>query len=220
MAMTDPHLGTRGGATAFIVEKDTPGLSIGTVEHKMGIRGSATSEVIFDEVVVPSANVIGQAGAGFITFMQTLDTGRLGLGAACVGGTRAALEYMSSYAAGRSQFGKPIGTRQSVQWMIAETAAELEALRSLVYRTAWMVDTGQPYTQEAAICKLFGSQVASRAIDRALQVHGALGYNRDFPIERMWRDARIAEIFEGTNEIQHIVIAENVLRPYGVHVRP
>jgi alkylation response protein AidB-like acyl-CoA dehydrogenase len=220
MAMTDPNLGARGGATAFIVEKGTPGLSVGTVEHKMGIRGSATSEIVFDEVVVPAENVIGQPGAGFITFMETLDTGRLGLGAACVGGTRAALELMATYAAGRSQFGKPIGEKQSIQWMIAETAAELEALRSLVYRTAWMVDTHQPYTQEAAICKLFGSQVASRAIDRALQVHGALGYSRDFPVERMWRDARIAEIFEGTNEIQRIVIAENVLRPLGVRVRP
>ena len=169
---------------------------------------------------MPSANVLGQVGAGFSTFMATLDTGRLGLGAACVGGTRAALEWMAQYAATRQQFGRRIGEKQSIQWMIAETAAELEALRSLVYRTAWMVDTHQPYTQEAAICKLFGSQVASRAIDRCLQIHGALGYNREFPVERAWRDARIAEIFEGTNEIQRIVIAEQVLAPYGVRVRP
>ncbi len=220
MAVTDAALGARGGVTAFIVERSMPGVSVGTVEHKMGIRGSATSEMIFDEVCVPSANVIGQVGAGFLTFMETLDTGRLGLGAACVGGTRAALEIMSQYAATREQFGRKIGEKQSVQFMIAETAAELEALYSLVYRTAWMVDTHQPYTQQAAAAKLLGSEIASRAVDRALQIHGALGYSRDFPVERMWRDARIGEIFEGTNEIQRIVIAENVLSPYGVRVRP
>lgn len=220
LAVTDPTLGARGGVTAFIVEKGMPGLSVGTIEHKMGIHGSATSEIILDEVVVPSANVLGQVGTGFITFMATLDTGRLGLGAACLGGAEAALDYMCRYAAGRQQFGKPIGEKQAIQWLIANTAVEIEALRSLVYRTAWMVDTHQPYTKEAAMCKLYGSEVASRAIDRAVQVHGALGYNRDFPLERAWRDARIAEIFEGTNEIQRIVIAGQVLRPYGVRVSP
>jgi alkylation response protein AidB-like acyl-CoA dehydrogenase len=220
MAMTDPALGARGGATAFIVEKGTPGLSVGKIEHKMGIRGSATSEIVFDEVCVPTENVIGQVGAGFVTFMQTLDSGRLGLGAASLGGIRTALDYMAHYAAGRQQFGKPIGEKQSIQWMIAETATDLELLYSLVYRTAWLVDTGQAYSREAAVCKLFGSSAASRAIDRALQVHGALGYSRDFPLERMWRDARIGEIFEGTNEVQHYVIAEEVLKPYGVRVRP
>ena len=220
LAVTDPSLGARGGVTAFIVEKGMEGVSVGTVEHKMGIRGSATSEMIFDEVVVPSANVLGQVGAGFVTFMATLDTGRLGLGAACLGGAEAALESMCKYAAGRQQFGKPIAEKQMIQWMIADTASEVEVLRSMVYRTAWMVDTNQPYTKEAGICKLFGSEVAARAINRAVQVHGALGYARDFPIERQWRDARIAEIFEGTNEIQRIVIAEQMLRPYGVRVRP
>jgi alkylation response protein AidB-like acyl-CoA dehydrogenase len=220
LAVTDPSLGARGGVTAFIVDKGMPGVSVGTVEHKMGIRGSATSEMIFDEVVVPSANVLGQVGAGFVTFMATLDTGRLGLGAACLGGAEAALESMCRYAAGRQQFGKPIAEKQMIQWMIADTASEVEALRSMVYRTAWMVDTNQPYTKEAGICKLFGSEVAARAINRAVQVHGALGYTRDFWIERAWRDARIAEIFEGTNEIQRIVIAEQMLRPYGVRVRP
>lgn len=220
LASTDPSLGARGGVTAFIVEKGMDGVSVGTVEHKMGIRGSATSEMVFDEVIVPSANVLGQVGAGFVTFMATLDTGRLGLGAACLGGAEAALDGMCRYAAGRQQFGKPVAEKQMVQWMIADTAAEVEALRSMVYRTAWMVDTNQPYTKEAGICKLFGSEVASRAINRAVQVYGALGYSRDFWVERAWRDARIAEIFEGTNEIQRIVIAEQMLRPYGVRVRP
>ena len=218
LAVTDPALGARGGVTAFIVENGTPGLAVGTIEHKMGIHGSATSEIVLDEVVVPSANVLGQVGAGFITFMASLDTGRLGLGAACLGGAQAALDYMCRYAAGRSQFGKAIGEKQAIQWIIANTATEVEALRSLVYRTAWMVDTGQPYSREGAMCKLLGSELASRAVDRALQIHGALGYNRDFPLERTWRDARIAEIFEGTNEIQRIVIAGQVLRPYGVRV--
>jgi acyl-CoA dehydrogenase len=218
LAVTDPALGARGGVTAFIVENGTPGLSVGTIEHKMGIRGSATSEIVLDEVVVPSANVLGQVGAGFITFMASLDTGRLGLGAACLGGAQAALDAMCRYAAGRTQFGKAIGEKQAVQWIIANTATEVEALRSLVYRTAWLVDTGQPYTREGAMCKLLGSELASRAVDRAIQVHGALGYDRDFPLERNWRDARIAEIFEGTNEIQRIVIAGQVLRPYGVRV--
>lgn len=220
LAVTDPALGARGGVSAFIVEKGMPGLAVGTIEHKLGIRGSATSEIILDEVAVPSANVLGQVGAGFITFMQTLDTGRLGLGAACLGGAAAALDLMCRYAASRVQFGRPIADKQLIQWMIADTATEIEALRSLVYRTAWMVDTHQPYTREAAMCKLYGSEVASRAINRALQVYGGWGYSRDFVLERMWRDARIAEIFEGTNEIQRIVIAEQVMRPYGVRVRP
>jgi len=219
MAVTDPNLGARGGVTAFIIEKGMPGFSVGTIEHKMGIRGSATAELVFDEVAVPAANVVGQVGAGFVVFMETLDTGRLGLGAACLGGAQAALDMMARYAAGRTQFGTPIGSKQSIQWMIADTAAEIEALRALVYRTAWLVDTHQPFTREAASCKLFGSEVASRAIDRALQVHGALGYNRDFPLERMWRDARITKIYEGTNEIQRIVIASRVLRHYGLRVR-
>ena len=218
LAVTDPALGVRGGVTAFIVENGTPGLSVGTIEHKLGIHGSATSEIIFDEVEVPTANVLGPVGAGFVAFMATLDTGRLGLGAACLGGAEGALDIMSRYTAGRQQFGRAIGEKQAIQWMIANTATEVEALRSLVYRTAWMVDTNQPYTKEAGMCKLFGSEVASRAIDRAVQIHGALGYSRDFPLERMWRDARIAEIFEGTNEIQRIVIAGQVLRPYGVRV--
>ncbi len=219
-ASTDPTLGARGGVTAFVVDRDMPGVKVGTVEHKMGIRGSATSEIIFDEVCVPSANVLGQVGAGFVFAMQALDGGRVGLGAACVGGTRAALELMCQYAASREQFGRKIGQMQAIQWMIADTAAELEALRSLVYRTAWMIDTGQNYTLQAGACKLHGSEIASRAINRTLQVYGALGYNRELPIERAWRDARIGEIFEGTNEIQRIVIAENVLAPYGVRVRP
>ena len=218
LAVTDPNLGSRGGVTAFIVENGTPGVSVGTIEHKMGIHGSATSEIVFDEVVVPSANVLGQVGAGLRHLHGDPRHRPPGAGRRQAGRRGGGAGLMCRYAAGRTQFGKPIGEKQAIQWLIADTATEVEALRSLVYRTAWMVDTGQPYTKEAGMCKLLGSEVASRAIDRAVQVHGALGYSRDFPLERMWRDARIAEIFEGTNEIQRIVIAGQVLRPYGVRV--
>jgi len=218
MAVTDPALGAYGGITAFIVETDWPGFSIGTVENKMGIRGSSTAETVFEDVRVPKENVLGQFGAGFLTFMKTLDIGRASLGAATLGGAQAAMEASMRWAKAREQFGVPIATKQSVHFMIADMAVEIEALRSLIYRTAWMIDTGRPHTLEAAACKLFGSEVAHRCIDRALQIHGALGYSRDFEIERGWRDQRIAEIYEGTSEIQRIVVAANLFRPYGVRI--
>ena len=220
LAVTDPTLGARGGITAFIVESDTPGFEVGTHENKMGIRGSSTAELIFDGMRVPHENVLGKVGEGFVSFMKTLDMGRLTLGAACLGGAQAALDWSIEWAKTRKQFGVELAHKQSIQWMIANMAAEVEALRSLVYRVAWMVDTNQPFTQLAAMCKMYGSEVASRAIDMALQIHGGLGYTRDFPIERAFRDARIAEIFEGTNEIQRIVIASNIFRQHGVRIRP
>ncbi len=218
MAVTDPTLGAYGGITAFIVETDTPGYSIGSLENKMGIRGSSTAECVFQDVRVPKENVLGQFGAGFLTFMKSLDVGRASLGAACLGGAQAALEASIRWAKAREQFGVPIATKQSVYFMIADMAAEIEALRSLIYRTAWLIDTGQPHVMEAAICKLFGSEVAHRCINKALQIHGALGYSRDYEIERGWRDQRITEIYEGTNEIQRIVIASNLFRPYGLRI--
>jgi len=220
MAVTDPTLGARGGITAFIVEADTPGFEVGTHENKMGIRGSSTAELIFDGVRVPHENVLGKVGEGFVSFMKTLDMGRLTLGAACLGGAQAALDWSIEWAKTRKQFGVDLAQKQSVQWKIADMATEVEALRSLVYRVAWMVDTGQPFSRLAAMCKMYGSEVASRAIDSALQIHGGLGYSRDFAIERAFRDARIAEIFEGTNEIQRIVIASNIFRERGVRIRP
>jgi alkylation response protein AidB-like acyl-CoA dehydrogenase len=219
-AVTDKSLGARGGVTAFIVETDWPGFSIGTIDHKMGIRGSTTGEIVLENCRVPAENVLGQFGVGFITAMKTLDVGRLGLGAACLGGAEAALQWSLEYAAIRQQFGGPIAHKQSVQWMIADMAAEIEALRSLVYRGAWMLDTGQPITRIAAICKLFGSEVGSRCIDRAVQIHGGMGYTRDYPIELGFRDARIAEIFEGTNEVQRIVIASDLFREIGLRINP
>jgi alkylation response protein AidB-like acyl-CoA dehydrogenase len=152
--------------------------------------------------------------------MKSLDMGRLTLGAACIGGAEMALESSVRWAKTRKQFGVELAHKQSVQWMIANMATEVEALRSLVYRVAWMVDTGQPFSQLAAMCKLYGSEVASRAIDMALQIHGGLGFSRDFPLERGFRDARIGEIYEGTSEVQRIVIASNIFRQYGVRIRP
>jgi alkylation response protein AidB-like acyl-CoA dehydrogenase len=153
-------------------------------------------------------------------FMQTLDIGRVSLGAATLGGAQAALQASLEWAKLRVQFGRPIAQMQSIQFMIADMAAEIEALRSLVYRTAWLVDNNKPFIKEAGICKLLGSEIASRCIDRAVQIHGALGYSREFDIERGFRDARIAEIFEGTNEIQRILIAEQMFREVGVRIRP
>jgi alkylation response protein AidB-like acyl-CoA dehydrogenase len=218
MAVTDPSLGARGGVTAFIVEKEFPGFTVGTSEDKMGIRGSNTAELIFEDCQVPKENVLGQFGAGFITFMKSLDIGRVGLGAGCLGGAQACLEGCIEWAKTRQQFGAPIAHKQSVHFMIADMATEIEALRSLVYRTAWLLDTGQPFTKEAAMCKLYGSEVIHRCIDKTLQIHGGMGYSRDFWVERAFRDQRITEIFEGTSEIQRIVIASNIFRPEGVRV--
>jgi alkylation response protein AidB-like acyl-CoA dehydrogenase len=218
MAVTDPALGAYGGITAFIVETAWPGFSIGSLENKMGIRGSSTAECVFQDVRVPKENILGGFGAGFLTFMKSLDIGRASLGAATLGGAQAALEYSLNWARAREQFGVPIATKQSVHFALADMYTEIEALRSLVYRTAWLIDTHQSYIKEAAACKLLGSETAGRCINKALQIHGALGYSRDYPIELGWRDQRIAEIYEGTNEIQRIVIASNLFRPYGLRI--
>ena len=220
LALTDPSLGPRGGMTAFIVESQWEGFKVSKIEDKMGIRGSPTCEIVLEELRVPQENVLGPVGLGFVTFMKTLDVGRTTIGAASLGGAQQLLDMAVEWAVTREAFGGPIAHKQSIQWMIADMAAEVEALRSLVYRTAWLVDTGQPFTQEAAICKLFGSEVCSRVADKTLQIYGALGYSRHMPLERALRDARISEIFEGTNEIQRIVIASNIFQKHGVRIRP
>lgn len=220
LAVTDPALGARGGATAFVVETQWEGFKAGKYEHKMGLHGSPTSAIMFDNFRVPQENVLGQVGLGFVVFMQTLDVGRVSLGAATLGGAQAALDASVAWAKMREQFGRSIAKMQSIQFMIADMAAEIEALRSLVYRTAWLVDNNKPFIKEAGMCKLLGSEIGSRCIDRAVQILGALGYSRDTPVERGFRDARIAEIFEGTNEIQRILIAEQVFREVGVRIRP
>jgi alkylation response protein AidB-like acyl-CoA dehydrogenase len=218
LALTDPALGPRGGMTAFIVESRWEGFKVSKLEDKMGIRGSPTCEIVLDGVRVPQANVLGDVGLGFVTFMKALDVGRTSLGAASLGGAQRLLDLAVEWAVARDVFGEPIANKQSIQWMIADMAAEIEALRSLIYRTAWMIDTGQSYTREAAICKLYGSEVCSRVADKALQIYGALGYSRHMPLERAFRDARISEIFEGTNEIQRIVIASDIFQKHGVRI--
>lgn len=220
LALTDPALGPRGGMTAFIVESQWEGFKVSKLEDKMGIRGSPTCEIVLEELRVPQENVLGPVGLGFVTFMKTLDVGRTTIAAASLGGAQHMLDMAIEWAVTREAFGGPIAQKQSIQWMIADMATEVEALRSLVYRTAWMIDTGRPFTREAAICKLFGSEVCSRVVDKALQIHGALGYSRHMPLERGLRDARISEIFEGTNEIQRIVIAANIFQEHGVRIHP
>ena len=219
-AVTDKALGYRGGHTAFVVEKGFPSFSLGTIDEKMGIAGSSTAELVFDGCRVPAENVIGQVGMGFLTAMRTLDHGRHGLGAGCLGGAERVLEICLQYAAHREQFGVPIAQKQAIQFMIADMITEIEALRSLVYRVAWLADSGRPYRQLGGICKLFGSEALARAVDRAVQIHGALGYMRDYPIEQAYRDARITEIFEGTSEILRIVIAMEAFRKLGVRIEP
>ncbi len=214
-AVTDKALGPRG-ITAFIIEPSFPGFAIGTKYEKMGIRASSTAELVFTDCRVPVENVLGQPGSGFVLAMKALDRGRIGLGAASLGGAETALALSVEHAKNRRQFGEPIASKQMIQWMIAEMATRIEALRWLVYHTAWLADTGQRFTRESAMCKLFGSETASWCIDRAMQVHGGMGYMTDLPIERFYRDARISEIFEGTNEIQRIIIAEDIFRQAGL----
>jgi alkylation response protein AidB-like acyl-CoA dehydrogenase len=220
LAVTDPALGPRGGMTGFIVESQWEGFKVSKLEDKMGIRGSPTCEIVLDGVRVPQENILGQVGLGFVIFMKTLDVGRTSLGAASLGGAQRMLDLAVEWAVTREAFGGPIAQKQSIQWMIADMAAEIEALRSLIYRTAWLIDTGQPFARESAICKLFGTEVCTRVTDKALQIYGALGYSRHMPLERAWRDARISEIFEGTNEIQRIVIASSIFQEHGVRIRP
>jgi len=220
LALTDPALGQRGGMTAFIVESEWEGFKVSKLEDKMGIRGSPTCEIVLDGLRVPQENVLGSVGLGFVTFMKTLDVGRTTIGAASLGGAQYMLDLAVEWAVTREAFGGPIAQKQSIQWMVADMATEIEALRSLVYRTAWLIDTGQPFSREAAMCKLFGSEVCARVTDKALQIFGALGYSRHMPLERAFRDARISEIFEGTNEIQRIVIAANIFQEHGVRIHP
>jgi alkylation response protein AidB-like acyl-CoA dehydrogenase len=222
LAVTDPALGARGGVTAFIVEKAFPGFTVGHREEKMGIRGSSTAELFFEDCRVPAENALGMFGGGFLTFMKTLDVGRISLGAGCLGASDKALQMSLEFAKSRYQFGAPIAAKQAIQWMVADMAIEVEALRSLIYRTAWMLDSGQTdreFSTMAAMCKVFGSEVACRAADVALQIHGGMGYMKKYPIERMYRDARITRIFEGTNEVQREIIARNLFRRVGLRLR-
>ena len=209
-AVTDPTKGHRG-ISNFIVEKGTPGFRPGRDEEKMGLKGSVTSQLFFEDCRVPKENLLGKEGEGFKQFLIVLDAGRIAIGAMAVGLAQAALDASIAYAKERVQFGQPIAKFQAIQWMIADMATQLDAARLLVYRAAWLKDRGVRFTREAAMAKLFASEIAERACHAAIQIHGGYGYTKDYPLERYYRDARLCEIGEGTSEIQRLVIARRVL---------
>jgi alkylation response protein AidB-like acyl-CoA dehydrogenase len=201
------------GITAFLVERNSPGLKIGKNIDKMGIRGSDTVELVLEDCRVPVANRLDEEGRGFRVAMQTLDGGRIGVAAQALGIAQASLDAASRYARERYQFGSAIGEFQAIQWMIAEMKTEIEAARLLTWQAAWMKDQEIPYGPYASMAKLKASAVARMAADRAVQIHGGYGYTKEFAVERYYRDAKVTELYEGTSEIQHIVIAKSVLHP-------
>jgi len=219
-ALTDPEKRTHGGITAFIVGKDFPGFRPGKPERKMGIRGSHTTDLFFENVQVPAENVLGGVGNGFKVAMETLDVARVSLSAQCLGSAKEMLDLSIKHASQRVQFGKPIAEQQAVQLMLADMAADIYQVESIVYRTARIVDevlsgqlaTGRSYSRESAICKIAATEMVCTVADKAMQIHGGMGYMRDYPVERFYRDARINRIFEGTNEIQHLVVARDLIK--------
>jgi len=207
-----PEKGARG-ITAFLVPRETPGIAIGKIEDKMGHRASNTAEIFFEDVRVPSENIIGRLGQGFLIAMRTFDRTRAAVGAAGVGLARAALEYAVDYAKTRVQFGKPIATFQAIAFKIAQMAMEIEAARMLVWKAAWLVDQGLPCGLNSAMAKCFGSDLAMWTALEALQILGGYGYMKDYPVEKLVRDAKLLQIYEGTNEIQRLVISREVIGP-------
>ena len=212
-AMTDRERGTRG-ISAFIVEKDTPGFSVGERERKLGIRASSTTPLYFSDCRIPKAALLGKEGKGYLMAMETFDGGRVGVAAQAVGIAQGALDDSIAYAKERVQFGKPIATLQAIQWMIADMATEIDAARLLVYRAAWLKDNGLRFGQEASMAKLFASEMATRVAGKAIQIHGGYGFTESYPVERHYRDAKITEIYEGTSEVQRMTIAGNALRKH------
>ncbi len=210
-AVTDPERGAHG-VSNMIVEKGTPGFTAGKNEPKMGLKGSITSQLFFENCRVPAENVLGDPTEGFVQFMKTLDGGRISIGAMALGLGRAALEAAIAYAKERRAFGQSIANFQAIQWMIADSSTELAAARLLLYQAAALKDAGKRFTKEAAMAKLFASEAAERACFRAIQIHGGYGYSREYPVERYYRDNRLTEIGEGTSEIQRLVIARQVLK--------
>lgn len=211
IASTDKSRGHRGTA-AFIVEKGTPGFTFGKKEHKMGIRASYTYELVFENCRVPKENMLGQDGQGFKIALATLDGGRIGIAAQALGIAQGAFDQALEYSKIREQFGKPISANQGLQWMLADMATRIEAARLLVYRAAYLKDNHQPYGKESAMAKLYASECAMWVTTKAVQIFGGYGYTREYPVERMMRDAKITEIYEGTSEVQRIVIAANLLK--------
>jgi acyl-CoA dehydrogenase len=211
-AASDRSKGARGGITAFIIEKGFKGFRVGRIDEKMGLRGSKTGELIFEDCEVPEENVLGgEVGAGFRTALGALDIGRVSLSAGAVGTSQHLLELGIAHAKRRKQFGQPIASNQAIQWMLADSAVEIHAARLMVYDAASKLDRGIRVSREAAMVKVYASELANRVADRVLQIHGGMGYMKDSPVERAYRDARILRIYEGTSEVQRMIIAEDLL---------
>ncbi|HEV8479202.1 MAG TPA: acyl-CoA dehydrogenase family protein [Candidatus Eisenbacteria bacterium] len=217
-ARTDKSKGS-AGISAFVVEKGTPGFNVGKREDKMGLRASDTVELHFQDCFIPEENLLGGEGAGFREFMRTLDGGRIGIGALSLGIGRAAYEAAVAYAKERKQFGRPIGEFQLIQEMLADMRVRLECSRHLVYHAGWLKDHGRPFAIEASMAKLHASETATFCADRSVQIHGGMGYMRELPVERYYRDAKLMEIGEGTTQIQKIVIARDCLRQAGYQMK-
>ena len=213
-ARTDASRGTKG-ISAFIMPTATPGFRVGKREKKMGLHASDTVEVVFEDCELPDLSLLGDASGGFKEFMNTLTGGRISIGALALGLAQGAYEHSVRYAKIRRQFGQPIANFQAVQFMLAEMATRIEAARLLVYHAAALKDAGQPFAKEASMAKLFASEAGNWVTDKAIQVHGGIGYCRDVPVERMHRDAKLMEIGEGTSEIQKLVIAREILKSFG-----
>jgi acyl-CoA dehydrogenase len=212
-AANDRAKGARGGITAFIVEKGFRGFRAGRVDEKMGLRGSKTGELIFEDCEVPEENVLGgEVGSGFRTALGALDIGRVSLAAGAVGTSQYLMELGVAHAKRRQQFGRPIAANQAIQWMLADSAVEIHAARLMVYDAASKLDRGVRASREAAMVKVYASELANRVADRVLQIHGGMGYMKDSPVERAYRDARILRIYEGTSEVQRMIIAEDLLK--------
>jgi alkylation response protein AidB-like acyl-CoA dehydrogenase len=211
-AVTDPVARPADGISAFLVEPDFPGFSLGPEAPKLGLLSSKIAELRFDGCRVPAANLLGQAGRGFRMALELLDTGRIGIGAQAVGIGQAALDAALAYSRERRQFGRPIAEFQAIQWKLADMHTRVEAARLLVWRAAASKDAGRPFAREAAMAKLFASETATACADEAVQVHGGYGYLRTYPVERLYRDAKACALYEGTSEIQRLVIARHLLR--------
>jgi alkylation response protein AidB-like acyl-CoA dehydrogenase len=210
-AVTDPSQGSNG-ISAFIMDTATPGFRVGKKEKKMGLRGSDTVEVVFEDCIVPADQMLGEAAGGFKTFMRTLTGGRISIGALALGIAQGAFEHAVSYSKVRHQFGQPISNFQRVQFMLADMGVKIEAARHLVYNAARLRDMGREFAKEASMAKLFASEIGNWVTDKSIQIHGGIGYCRDVPVERMHRDVKLMEIGEGTSEIQRMVIAREILR--------
>ena len=207
------------GITAFVVEKGTPGYSVGKLEHKLGIRGSSTAELVFEDCFIPEENRIGEEGQGFKIAMSAIDSSRISVAAQALGIAQGAFDKAIAYAQERKQFGKPISELQAIQWMLADMATRIDAIRLMVYRAAYLEQTGLPFVKESCMAKLMAAEVAMFACDRAIQIHGGYGYVKEYPVERYYRDARICGIYEGTDEMQRMTIARSLLTE-AIHIAP